>query len=80
MAPKSPKPASKSAVKPGVRARDAGEYTCPGCGAVYRVTAYNSPFKDTNRADCEVCNLRIKSWYQATAWWSYELTERPADK
>jgi len=72
MAPKRP--------KPGVRTRDGGEYTCPGCSAVYRVTVFTSPFKDTNHEDCGVCNLRIKSWEQATAWWSYELTKRPAGR
>jgi hypothetical protein len=68
MAPKSP--------KPGVRTRDGGEYTCPGCGAVYRVTVYTSPFKDTGHQDCDVCNLPIKSWNHATTWWSYKLTKR----
>lgn len=69
MAPKRP--------KPGVRTRDGGEYTCPGCGAVYKVTVFTSPFKDTGHQDCDVCNLPIKSWKQATAWWSYKLTKRP---
>jgi len=69
MAPKSP--------PPGVRSRDAGEYTCPDCGAVYKVTTFTSPFKNTGFKDCEVCNLHIKSWNHATAWWSYELTKRP---
>lgn len=64
-------------LKPGVRARDGGEYTCPGCGAVYSVTVYTSPFKDTGQADCKVCNQPIKSWNHATAWWSYKLTKRP---
>ncbi|MCB1392341.1 MAG: hypothetical protein K5821_07145 [Nitrobacter sp.] len=64
-------------LKPGVRARDGGEYTCPGCGAVYSVTVYTSPFKDTGQADCNVCKLPIKSWNHATAWWSYKLTKRP---
>jgi hypothetical protein len=44
------------------------------------VTVFTSPFKDTNHEDCGVCNLRIKSWEQATAWWSYELTKRPAGR
>jgi hypothetical protein len=63
--------------KPGVRTREGGEYICPGCGAVYKVTVYTSPFKDTNHQDCDVCNGLLKSWNHATTWWSYKLVKRP---
>jgi transposase-like protein len=72
-----PPMASTKRHKPGVRTRDGGEYTCPGCGAVYQVTVYTSPFKDTNHQDCDICNMSIKSWNHATTWWSYKLTKRP---
>ena len=53
-----------------------GQYKCE-CGAIYKQIATQTPFTDTDYADCEVCGARMDSWRNSTSSRSYELLSRP---
>jgi hypothetical protein len=42
--------------------RNAGEVICEGCGAVYAVSIYKLPCRDSDSFDCEVCGHKMKTW------------------
>ena len=54
---------------------DAGEFTCPHCGSVYRKQITRLPARDHDTASCEVCHKEMDSW-NSTSVPSYTLLRR----
>ena len=53
-----------------------GETTCKNCGAVYKVTVYRFPMRDSDHYDCAVCGERLATWNDTEAP-SFELLHGP---
>ena len=52
------------------------DFACPHCGAEYEVTISRFPLRDSDSAECDVCEKTMNRW-NSTSVPSYKLKKRP---